>query len=407
MRAQDAEARGFPPFPATRSRRGGATARTWWGRAWNSAVEQAALDADQLRAGRTYARSGRVGSIAVSPGRISASVDDTDGLLRVTVSVRTLTDAEWNRFAAEAAARTGHVAALLDHDIPRDLHQAAEDGGVRLLPRDDEFDFTCDCPGWEHPCRHAAALCHQFAWLLDSDPLLLLLLRGRTGHALADELRRVRLPSEAAEPSDAAHTHEGEDAARAWRRPAPPLPEPFPPPGGTGTPPALPDTEELDAAAVRQLAADAAHRAAALLRGARPADLDAWQDTVRLAASCPEERLRRRLARASGRVEGFDRAVRAWQYGGADGLETLEQPWTPPAAVTARARAALRAAWEELGEARVWRNRWTLPERGVQLRYGRDGRWHPYLLVEGEWWPAAPGSADPGAALSALLAGEL
>src|SRR5690606_26173278 len=44
MSGTDAEARGFPAFPAVRGR--GGTARTWWGRAWIGAVEQAALDAD-------------------------------------------------------------------------------------------------------------------------------------------------------------------------------------------------------------------------------------------------------------------------------------------------------------------------------------------------------------------------
>src|SRR5690606_8186191 len=277
MSGTDAEARGFPAFPAVRGR--GGTARTWWGRAWIGAVEQAALDADQLRAGRAYARTGRVGSIAVSPGQVFATVDATEGTLRVSVSVRTLTDTEWDRFAAEAAARAGHIAALLDHDMPRDLVQAAEEAGVRLLPRDDELDFACDCPDWDHPCRHAAALCHQFAWLLDRDPFLLLLLRGRAEHTLVHQPRRVRTPASGAVES-AAPVLDGEDAARAWHRPVPPLPEPVAPPQNTGAPPALPETEELDVTALRQLAADTAHRAAALLRGEKSTALDVWQDTV-------------------------------------------------------------------------------------------------------------------------------
>ncbi len=402
MSGTDAEARGFPAFPAVRGR--GGTARTWWGRAWIGAVEQAALDADQLRAGRAYARTGRVGSIAVSPGQVFATVDATEGTLRVSVSVRTLTDTEWDRFAAEAAARAGHIAALLDHDMPRDLVQAAEEAGVRLLPRDDELDFACDCPDWDHPCRHAAALCHQFAWLLDRDPFLLLLLRGRAEHTLVHQLRRVRTPASGAVES-AAPVLDGEDAARAWHRPVPPLPEPVAPPQNTGAPPALPETEELDVTALRQLAADTAHRAAALLRGEKSTALDVWQDTVRLAATCPDERLRLRLARASGRAEDFERAVHAWQHGGATGLETLERPWQPPADEMARARTALRGAWPEteFGEARTWRNRWTLPGHGVQVRYGRDGRWYPYRLEDGKWWPAAPSATDPVAALGALL----
>jgi hypothetical protein len=97
------------------------------------------------------------------------------------------------------------------------------------------------------------------------------------------------------------------------------------------------------------------------------------------------------------------RAARAWEYGGAAGLETLESAWTPSRAELARARAAIADAWEgeEPPAFEVRRNWWT--GEGVQLRYGRDGRWYPYRDSGGEWWPAGPAAQDPAAALAALL----
>jgi hypothetical protein len=54
---------------------------------------------------------------------------------------------------------------------------------------------------------------------------------------------------------------------------------------------------------------------------------------------------------------------------------------------------------------RVWRNRLTADDEGIQIRLGPDSRWHPYVR-EGrgstaQWWPCAPATADPVAALVA------
>ncbi|MDU0294524.1 SWIM zinc finger family protein, partial [Saccharothrix longispora] len=166
--------KGFPAFG-----KGVRHARSWWGRAWLKALEDTSLDQAPLRQGRKYAHAGLVGTITVSPGRLDAVVHDPDDTYRTTVRLTPLTDAEWRRFLDRVAGKAGHLAALLDHEVPRDLVDAAADAGVPLLPGIGDLDPECTCPGWELPCRHAAALCHQASWLLDADPWVLLLLRGR------------------------------------------------------------------------------------------------------------------------------------------------------------------------------------------------------------------------------------
>lgn len=175
---------GFPAFPATK-RKPGRFARTWWGDAWLRAVEDTALDLAQLKRGRRFAYAGLVGPITVSPGRIAAQVTNDDGAVQHTVVlVDRLSDEQWQRFLDEVAAKAGHLAALLDRDVPHDL--ASE---VQLLPGIGDLQPECDCDGWELPCTHAAALCFQTAWLLDADPFVLLLLRGLGQDDLAAELR--------------------------------------------------------------------------------------------------------------------------------------------------------------------------------------------------------------------------
>jgi len=357
----DDRVRGFPAFGAA-----GRLARSWWGRAWVRAMEDTALDLRQLKKGRKYAAAGLVGPITVSPGRIAAVVDDADGgPYRTQLRLAELSEADWTRFLDRVASRAGHLAALLDRDMPPDLVEAA---GVDLLPGIGDLDPECDCPGWELPCRHAAALSFQASWLLDADPFLLLLMRGKGEREIREELESRIAPVPPDEP------------AAAGRVPGelPDLAE-FRPSGA----PSIPAAPGVPAEAFALLAANAAGQARELLAGGR------WpgrrSDAVRLAAEFPA---------ATGRLgsgTGFERAVAAWRYGGPEGLEVLETSWAPPKVAVAAARAALA---EVDGEPVFDRNHCTVGE--VQLRLDRRGRWHPYRLEGDTWWPAGPPERDPG-----------
>ncbi|GAB3458604.1 SWIM zinc finger family protein [Actinophytocola sediminis] len=181
------EAVGFPAFPATQ-RRPGRFARTWWGQEWLRAMAETAMDTAPLKRGRRLAHAGRVGPITVSPGQLTAQVTDVDAVYHTVVFVDRLSDQQWQRFLDEVTAKAGHLAALLDRDMPHELVEAAADADVPLLPGLGELRGECDCPDWEM-CQHAAAVCFQTSWLLDADPFVLLLLRGRAQQALTDELR--------------------------------------------------------------------------------------------------------------------------------------------------------------------------------------------------------------------------
>ncbi|MFI7214297.1 SWIM zinc finger family protein [Micromonospora maritima] len=271
MSGVDEPARSFPAFGPGR-RIGRRFADTWWGNAWIESMEHAALDPAPLARGRRYAFAGQVGPITVSPGRIGAPVHDGDPEHPhdTVVRLRALTDAQWDRLLDAVAARAGHIAALLDRDMPHDLVATADAVGVRLLPGYGDLDPECDCPSWDHPCRHAAALCYQAAWLLDRDPFVLLLARGRAEPDLVAELRaRNARRSVTAAGVDGAT---GVPATQAYA--AVPAALPGPPAAVTGPPlhlgPLLAghDAPGVDAAALATLAADAARRARRLLGGA-------------------------------------------------------------------------------------------------------------------------------------------
>jgi hypothetical protein len=279
-----------------------------------------------------------------------------------------------------------------------------------------DLEPQCDCDAWDH-CGHTVALCHQVAWLLDQDPFVLLLMRGRAERALLDALQeRSATPTEdTAEPA-------GVDAAEAYAAgdvlpPLPALPEL---PEEPGMPPSL-DTEAppapgVERAALEFLAARTAVEAHRLLaealragpeRHVADAELTVAQDAVRLASGGPGKAVTDRLADGSGRGgEQLALAVRAWLHGGAAALSVCEEEWTVEGETLARARAALDSAWEEderptlLARA----NRWTVVGAPHQVRLGRDGRWWPYRNESGRWVPAGGAAQDPATALASTQA---
>ncbi|MET8131402.1 SWIM zinc finger family protein [Streptomyces sp. NPDC005251] len=403
--------RTFPAFPA-RVRGAGGFAETWWGNAWVTALEEGALDAARLARGRTYAGQGYVDAITVTPGLVLAYVHGSRPRpYRVQVRVRTLSDDDWDRFLDAAAERPGHIAALLDKEMPKSL----ADCGVALLPGPGELEPHCSCPDFGHPCKHAAALCYQMARLLDQDPFVLFLLRGRGERELLDALSR----RSAARAARAAQEREpaplpGVRARDALaRRVLPPLPAPLPPPAHPEQPPTYPAAPGgPDPFALDQLATDAAARAHALLTSGRDpvAELTLWQDAVRIAAARPgsgltagTRALYSSLASATGRTPAeLARAVAAWRQGGFDALGVLEEPWDPPAGRFDRARPLLMAA--DFPAFRPWRNHLTHPRGHAQLRLGRNGLWYAYESEPGhdDWWPRGTPDLDPVGALTGL-----
>ncbi|MEU6818036.1 SWIM zinc finger family protein [Streptomyces sp. NPDC046860] len=403
--------RTFPPF-APRPESHHEFAGTWWGQAWVDALEHTALDVNRVLRGRGYADAGNVDAITVTPGLLLAYVRGSRPRpYRVQMRLRTLSDADWDRFLEAAADSPAHIAALLDKELPHTL----ADLGVPLLPGPGDLTSQCSCPDSGRPCKHAAALCYQAARLLDADPFVLLLLRGRGERELLDALSRrsaATAARAARERGPAALPGVRASEALAGRS-LPPLPAPLPPPAHPEAPPAYPAAPGgPDPFALDQLATDAAARAHALLSTGRDpvGGLTLWQDAVRLAAARPgsgltaaTRSLYATLGAAVDRTSAdLARAVAAWRQGGLAGLTVLEERWDPPAGRFDRARPLLLAAG--LPAFRPWRNRLTHPAGHAQLRFGQDGLWYAYESEPGreDWWPRGAPDLDPVSALTTL-----
>lgn len=186
--------------PRLPPRRTATRARSWWAKAWLRAVDESSFSDTDLRQARSLARAARVGPITVEEGRFFAAVeDDEPGAVSVTVPVLDGSAAEL--FVELVGAESGRIAAMLAGDLPHQLVEEAEEGGIELLPYGGELGASCTCHAWVDPCPHALAVGLQLSWLVDLDPFVLTHLRGLPRDVLLARLheRGGGTPTEAAD----------------------------------------------------------------------------------------------------------------------------------------------------------------------------------------------------------------
>jgi hypothetical protein len=372
-----------------------------------TALEQRArLDPNRLPRGRSYARGGTVGELAIGPGEVAAAVQGRRVRpYQVRVRVRVLDAAEWDRVLDAIATQIGHAAALLDGELLPEVADDVRGAGTDLLPGPGELQPRCSCPDWADPCKHAAAVCYLVAGALDADPFSLLLLRGRRREEVLAALRARRGSAGAtappAGPSPPA-ADPGVNAREAYRRALAPLPAPPLPPQRPGQPAVLP-VDPSPGAGLRPedlaaLAADAAARAFQLATGSGDGglSLDLEADLARRAAGLlGTGRGLAELAASAGMPsrELLGWAV-TWQRAGRGGLDALRTTWQPAATDLVEGRAALDRL-DGQDAVRAWRNRLTCG--GLQLRLGGDGQWYRFVRSGSAWTLDGPAAPEPSA----------
>jgi uncharacterized Zn finger protein len=171
------------------SKQRGPMATTWWSRRFVEVLESYGLGA-RMQRGRRYARSGQVIEVEVSPGLIAAQVQGSRPRpYLVTTAVAVPSDEQWSSILAAMRAKVGFVARLLDGQVPTELEEVFAAAGIPLFPVAwTDIRTKCTCPDWENPCKHIAAVLYVLADQLDTDPWLVLLLRGGEQEALLDSL---------------------------------------------------------------------------------------------------------------------------------------------------------------------------------------------------------------------------
>lgn len=171
----------------------GAFGDTWWGREWVRTLESFGWEA-RMERGQSYARTGHVLDLAITPGQVEGRVQGNRPLpYHVEISLTTLTDDEWQNVLSALSEQALFSAQLLAGEMPPDIEQVFRQSGLSLFPRSHEdLQTSCSCPDWANPCKHIAAVYYLLAEKFDEDPFLLFYLRGRERDQIIQALRAQR-----------------------------------------------------------------------------------------------------------------------------------------------------------------------------------------------------------------------
>ncbi|MEU4080419.1 hypothetical protein [Streptomyces venezuelae] len=386
-----------------------------WARALTATLTTRA-DPEALHAARRLL-AGAHPQLNVNQGFATAKFALPDGRpARARLIVEELTAAQWERIEAAITARTPATSAIGD-----DLADPRHTAGIPLLPSAQDLSHHCTCtqaPAGD-PCAHTLAVGLLLAERLRTAPAPLFTLRGRPYQHIKKRLRDGELPTAAAGPAPARVPSPA--TAPPPVRPATdhapvipaqqqaPMPEPADldlttaRPALTGPlPPAPAPLPELSAQ--QALVADAAHRARALLTGTeQPTGTDTGSDLARFTALEHGAPFRQAAMDHLGLdVVSMGHLTLAHTHGGPAGAAAYLHRYTVDHDVLARAQADIQPLRPAPSATVVCEdNHLTDPAAGIQLRYGPDGRWHPYLAPYGTWQPVPGPSADPADAYRA------
>ncbi len=370
-----------------------------WSTIWTSAMGQVFKEAQELQTGVRLAR--RLESpVEMSPG--SVTLRDEGEAWVAHVGLRQLDDGQWETLLRTVAADPLLTAAVVTGELPIELHGKAVALGCSFAPEAGDVGADCSCPDWHEPCRHVGALIALVAEMIDQDPWLLVMLRGRSRDQVAETVRRLRSAHRGIEWVESGDEPRGADpgvaAAAAFRSVPAPIPAPLPPlrrPGGPTAfrpPPADAGVSHGD---LHRLVSDAAQRSFDLLGGTSGGDgltIDPRHDAARIAAGLdPDDPAVAHLAAAADlpvaelRLMGF-----GWLLAGADGVEIVAAP--QPLTADHAARAA-----DLLPGARVTKS--AVIAGTIQLRIDRMGRWWRFVRDDEFGWVIADGPAKEPADL--------
>lgn len=399
-----------------------------WAQALTTALTQAAGDTALLDAARLLT-TGEAYPLNVNQGFATTKFPLPDGrVARPRLFVTELTAADWDRIETAICKRPDAAAVAGTAAISDQLTDPAHTAGIPIVPGPQDISHTCTCTtgAANSACPHSVALGILLAERLRTAPAPLFTLRGRPHQHLK---KRLHASGEASRQPGTPASESPTGAAAPARRPASPPPATSPadliPAQATELAPPIPDRVDLDLTGVRAvltgaldappeplpgtealvaLAADAAHRAGALLDEQEPlAGPEPGSDIARFLALPHGAAFRQAAMDHLGLdIVGMGHLQLAYTHGGLGGAAAYLEPFTVDHDVLAHAQACiqpLRPAATATIECE--RNRITDEAAGIQLRYGPDGRWHPYRAPYGIWQPVPSPSADAAQAYRA------
>jgi superfamily II DNA or RNA helicase len=149
-------------------------------------------DPGRLQRGRTYVNTGRVQGLQIAGRLVTAKVKGSyQPWYKVKIEFPAFSSKERQAVLNLVQNDAVFQAALGLGELPESLIAQLAQSGVELLPHDwSSLDKACNCPDFEDPCKHLAAVYYALAGEVDQNPKVLFDLRGLD---LAAEISQFRV----------------------------------------------------------------------------------------------------------------------------------------------------------------------------------------------------------------------
>lgn len=154
----------------------GAIAKTFWGKAWCSNLEQYSDYESRLPRGRSYVRNGSVIDLQISTGSVRALVMGSS-LYEVNITIQALPEPRWKAVCADCSNSVASLIELLQGKLSTPVMERICAPTTGLFPSPKELKFECSCPDWAGMCKHVAAVFYGVGVKMDQQPELLFKLR--------------------------------------------------------------------------------------------------------------------------------------------------------------------------------------------------------------------------------------
>ncbi|MDR2068717.1 MAG: DEAD/DEAH box helicase family protein [Spirochaetaceae bacterium] len=151
--------------------------RTPWGKWFIDVLDSYQMGA-RLDRGRSYANTGKVLSLEIKDGKVTAKVKGNyRPFYKVEIFFPRLEEEE--RVFKVIEEDPSLLARIAAGELPESLLLKLKREGINLIPkRWKEMKRSCNCPDYGDPCKHMAALYYIIAREVDADPQTLFRLRG-------------------------------------------------------------------------------------------------------------------------------------------------------------------------------------------------------------------------------------
>lgn len=169
----------------------GPVPKSWLTIRWVKLIEELVVE-DELIQAKEYARLGQTISVDISPGLIEAKIQGRSARPYVTrLHFPQLSEQQWQQVIDAMAFEAVYAAKLLADELPQGTQDLFDSLGLQLIPPVESIRVVCDCL-FDGPCKHAATAGYLIMQQLDSEPLLILTLRGLSSEHVVERITQAR-----------------------------------------------------------------------------------------------------------------------------------------------------------------------------------------------------------------------